>query len=139
MTKLKFTPIIALAVLMIAATLTTLAQGKPGSRRYDPATEITVKGSVENVTELTGRRGWKGTHLILKTDAETLAVHVGPSAFLSQNQFSVAKGDQVEVTGSKVTRATGTVLIAREIKKDGKTLVLRDASGVPQWARGAAR
>ena len=30
-------------------------------------------------------------------------------------------------------------IIAREVKKGGETLVLRDAQGIPQWSRGRRR
>jgi len=79
-----------------------------------------VKGLVEDVTQQSGRRGWSGIHLSLKTETETLDVHVGPSWFISQNQFSFAKGGQIEITGSKVNLGAGAALLAREIKKEGR-------------------
>jgi hypothetical protein len=126
-----------LAVLaVLAVSMTAMAQGPGARRRYDPKTEVTVKGTVENVQQYTGRRGWNGVHLTLKTDSSTLNVHVGPSAYISQQHFSFAKSDTIEVVGSKTTLAGTEALLAREITKDGKTLVLRDAQGIPQWARG---
>jgi hypothetical protein len=47
-----------------------------------------------------------------------------------------AKGDQVEVIGSKVKGTDTEVVIAREVKKDGKVLTLRNAQGIPAWRRG---
>ena len=75
-----------------------------------------------------------GTHLLLKTDSGTLEVHVGPSGYITEKQFSFAKGDAIEVIGSKVMIQDKDALIAREIIKDGKTLVLRNAQGIPQWS-----
>ena len=119
------------------------AQGRPGSGRgvprYDPSTEVTVKGTVEEVSQKTGPMGWGGTHLTLKTDSETLDVHLGPSSFLSKNQFEFAKGDQVEITGSKIEYQGSAALLARELKKDGKTLTLRNAQGIPEWAGSRRR
>ena len=112
-----------------------LAQ-RPAMRIYNPDTETTVKGKVEQVKQITGRRGWNGTHLVLKTDAETMDVHVGPSSYLVKQGFSFAEGDQVEVVGSRVKMGESEAVIAREINKDGKRLVLRDAQGVPAWAGG---
>jgi len=80
--------------------------------------------------------GWMGTHLMLKTASETMEVHVGPSAYIAQQHFAFAKGDAVELVGSKVTIGNKPALIAREIKKDGKTLVLRNPQGIPLWSRG---
>jgi hypothetical protein len=77
--------------------------------------------------------------LIVKTDKETLEVHLGPTAFLEKEKFTFAKGDQIEVTGSKVKIEGADALIAREVKKGGKTLTLRDAQGVPAWSGGRRR
>jgi hypothetical protein len=126
--------ILILVFLTVAAVL---AQGpRKGTRNYDPSKEITVKGTVEDVQQLQGRHGWNGTHLVLKTDAENLEVHAGPSSYLAEKQFSFTKGDEIEVVGSKVKLGTKDVLIAREITKDGNKLVLRNAQGIPMWPRG---
>ena len=122
--------------LAFAATA-ALAQGRGagmGMPNYDPKTEVTVKGTIEEVQEQQGRHGWMGTHLLLKTDSGTVDVHAGPSGYITENHFSFAKGDAVEVIGSKVTIQDKDALLAREIVKDGKTLVLRNAQGIPQWS-----
>jgi hypothetical protein len=106
-----------------------------GARNYNPATEVTVKGAVEEVTQTTGRRGWAGIHLTLKADEGAYDVHVGPASYISAQQFAFAKGDSVEVIGSKTNVGGTEVLIARQITKDGKTLTLRDERGFPKWSR----
>jgi hypothetical protein len=106
-----------------------------GARNYNPATEVTVKGAVEEVTQTTGRRGWAGIHLMLKADEGAYDVHVGPASYISAQQFAFAKGDSVEVIGSKTNVGGTEVLIARQITKDGKTLTLRDERGFPKWSR----
>ncbi len=95
-----------------------------------------MKGSVEEVQQLKGPRGWAGSHLSLKTDTGTIDVHAGPSWFLTQNKIAFAKGDQIQVTGSKVKFGASDALIAREIMKDGKTITLRNAQGIPAWSQG---
>ncbi len=106
---------------------------------YDSATEVTVQGTVEAVNQLTGRRGAAGTHLELKTEKETLDVHAGPSWFLTKNGITFAKGDQIEVTGSKVKFGTADTLLAREIAMGDKKVVLRNERGFPLWSRGPRR
>ena len=123
-----------IAVILFISVPLTFAQR--GARNYDPGTETTVKGTVEQVKQVTGRHGWNGTHLVLKAEGETLDVHVGPSSYVASQGFSFAQGDEVEVLGSKGKLGGSGALIAREIKKGDKTLVLRDAQGVPQWAGG---
>ncbi len=128
---------IATSILLGISAL--LAQG-PGPGRgtpsYDPTTEITAKGSVEEVQTVQRKGGWGGIHLALKTDAGNLDVHLGPSSFISKKQFSFNKGDQIEVLGSKVKMGEKDVLIAREVTKEGKTLVLRNSQGIPEWSGG---
>lgn len=130
---------LAIVCAMGMSLLSSAQTSKPsGSRapRYDAATEITVKGSVEAVKQWTGTQGWNGTHLRLKTDKETLDVHVGPSWFLAKNDISFANGDQIEVTGSKVKFGNADALLAREITKGTTKLVLRNEKGFPLWSRG---
>jgi hypothetical protein len=107
-----------------------------GMRNYNPATEVTVRGTVEEVRQVTRGQGWSGTHLTLQTDAGKLDVHLGPSKFLEAKKFTISKGDQVEVIGSKVQYQGHDVLIAREITKGDHRLTLRNAQGIPAWSGG---
>jgi hypothetical protein len=130
---------VTLAVFASTATL-ALAQG-PGraGRMYDPNTETTVKGTVEKVEQIAGRRGWPGTHVTLRTEDRTYDVHVGPSDYISKNGFAFATGDQIEVSGSKANIGGADTIISREIKKNGKVLILRDSQGIPMWSGGRRR
>jgi hypothetical protein len=81
-----------------------------------------------------GRMGMmQGTHLMLKTDKETIEVHLGPSAFLKEKQVEVAKGDSVEVVGSRIKMGGSDALVARAIRKGATSWTLRDANGRPLW------
>ena len=128
---------ISVGALLVA--LPALAQG-PGrqdrARHCNLATEVRETGTVEDVQQVGGYRDWSGTHILLKTDKEDLDMHLGPTAFVTQSGFTFAKGDRIEVLGSRVRVGATDALLAREVQKDGKTLVLRDASGIPKWSRG---
>ncbi|HEY5176766.1 MAG TPA: hypothetical protein VII95_14490 [Terriglobales bacterium] len=129
--------IVAVTVVLAFAATAALAQGRGpgmGMPNYDPKTEVTVKGTIEDIQQQQGRHGWMGTHLVMKTDSGTLDVHVGPSGYITENHFSFAKGDAIEVIGSKVIIQDKDALLARQIIKDGKTLVLRNAQGIPEWS-----
>ena len=119
-----------------------------GIANYDPSSVTTVRGAVLEVQEGAMQSGQKGemkgmghmgTHLVVKTDKESLTVLVGPSSFLQEKNFSFAKGDQIEVTGSKVKYGDSDAIIAREIKKGDKVLMLRNEKGVPEWSMGRQR
>ncbi len=135
---MKHRYVVSLMILSLIGVMPLLwAQGRMGGGRrlYDVKSEVKVAGSVEEVQQFTGRRGWSGTHLVLRTDSGTLDVHVGPTAYIEKQQFSFAKGDSIEVLGSQIKLSGKDTLLAREITKDGKKLTLRDQNGFPLWSR----
>ena len=121
-------------LITAVATLAALALAQQ-TRAYDPTTETTVTGTVEDVMQVAHGGRSTGTHLKLKTNAEVIEVQLGPTLYLESQKFAVAKGDTITVTGSKVKDS----IVAREVKKGDTTLTLRDSQGVPKWSRGAAR
>ena len=126
---------LAAGALLLSAVLAS-AQGPHAAknmRMYDPATETTLKGTVDAVNQQ-ARGQMMGTHITIKTADETREVMLGPAAFITGKGFAFAKGDAVEVTGSKITMGAIEFVIAREVVKGGKTLTLRDKTGTPQWA-----
>ncbi len=131
---------IAFIVLFIFALTTfSLGQGRQAqSRQYNPATEITVSGVVQDVFYPSGKNGWNGIHFNLQTESGTIEVHAGPQWFLTEQGFSLEQGSHLSVTGSKQVIAGQDVLIARELKNGDRTMTLRDANGIPRWSRGRA-
>jgi hypothetical protein len=126
-------------VLVVCLVSSALAQwGGRARRYYDPSTETTVKGTVEKVLEVPGKQGWNGIHLTLRVDNQTYDVHVGPSDYVSKNGFTFSDGDQIQVTGSKIKVGGTDTIIAREIKRGDKAIVLRNSQGIPMWS-GARR
>jgi hypothetical protein len=152
MTRLIRCCIVGLSLMLIGRIdgwAQTSQPTRPGMRQmmpmYDTKTETTIKGTVETVEQgvpqgrMGGRgtgRGMGGTHIVLKTDKESIPVRLGPSAFLEEQKLEIAKGDELEVIGSRVTIGSENVVLAREITRGGKTVKLRDASGRPLWRMG---
>jgi hypothetical protein len=139
-----------LTALLVAALVGTAGYGfaqtprgrGQGPRNYDVGTEVTLQrtvAQVETVDQGGGRglRGLGGTHLMVKVADETLDVHLGPTAYLRERNLSVAAGDTVEITGSKVTIDGEAALLARVVRKGSDSWELRDAQGRPLWAGGA--
>ena len=137
---------IAAAVLAFApgvsAAPADVASGPPrgtASRVFDPATVTTVSGDVVAIHNFDARRG-RGVHVDLKTaDGTVLDVHLGPSSFLARRHLKVARGDALEVTGSRVEFVRKPALIAQSVKKGDVTVTLRDTGGIPAWSGGARR
>jgi hypothetical protein len=124
----------ALAAGMVSFAL---AQPGPAARKYDPKTEVTVAGTVQEVKTYPSKgSGAAGEHLHLKTPDGVVDVPLGPSDFLKAKGFDVAAGDAIEVTGSKLKVNGADAIIARQVKKGEKTWTLRSASGVPEWSHG---
>jgi hypothetical protein len=137
-TFLRTTCGVALAALVSLPTLAQKGIGESkGSPRYDPKTESTVKGVVEEIREYPSRSGWRtGQHVMLKTDSGSLDVHLGPTDYWKQNGFELVKGDLIEVTGSKSKVDDAEAMLAREVKRGEKSVTLRNAQGVPAWSQG---
>lgn len=122
-------------VIVLLVTATALWGQKSASLgpKYNLASETTIKGTVEDLKVVPG--AMEGIHLLLKNDAETILVHVAPEKFLKEMDSQFAKGDQLEVIGSKIKAEDGTdELLARQIVKSGNQLLLRDKKGTPIWA-----
>jgi hypothetical protein len=109
--------------------------GSQYQRMYNPATVETLSGTVESVDKINPMKGMhSGIHVMLKTDKETLSVHLGPEWFVERQDMKIEKGDKIEVKGSRVTFADKPAIIAADVKKGDSTLILRDSNGIPAWA-----
>ncbi len=131
---------LALLAALLAVPALSLAQGGPppgrgpgGMRMFDPATVVTVTGTVTGETRVDRGMGHSGVHLSLKTADGEIPVHLGPDFWVDRQAVKIVKGDEVTVKGSKVTLDGKPALIAQTVTKGGATLVLRDAKGVPAW------
>ena len=139
MSVMYFARVSAMALVAVVLAGAPLgAQGKGagmGMPRYDKATERTVTGTVEAVNPHQGRGGGTGLHLSVKTDAGILEVHVGPTAWLTQQHYAFAEHDALELIGSSVKVDGKDAFLARQIRKGDVTMTLRDANGLPRWSR----
>lgn len=130
---------IAFIPLLLAAASYSFGQASQGTpHQYNPATEVTVTGTVEEVLHPKAPNGMVGTHVNLKTAFGLLDVHLGPETFISKQGFTIEKGDSLTVTGSKQMIGGKDALIAKEVKKGDKILILRDTNGYPKWSKRGA-
>ncbi|PYY10846.1 MAG: hypothetical protein DMG69_05510 [Acidobacteria bacterium] len=101
--------------------------------RYDLKTEAKMKGIVEELKLPAKEREKEAAHLLLKNGTDTLDVYLCPKAFLDDLGVSFKKGDEINLTGSKVKQGAADLILAREVVKGSDTLVLRDDKGIPVW------
>lgn len=137
--------VFVLAALMAVPALAGPWRGWRGSsgwgaggsyqRLYNPATVETVAGRVVSIDKITPMKGMSyGIHVMLKTDKETIPVHLGPGWYVERLDSKLEKGDAVEVKGSRITYNGKPAVIAAEVTKGEATLKLRDDNGYPAWA-----
>ena len=122
----KWTPVcLRLLVLLALGTLWAQSGKNP---KYDPAKEITVKGTVEQVRQIPEGNI---TELVIKTANNNVQVYLAPAEFLKEIECWIKQGDQVEVVGAKA--ADSDEVLAREVSFGNNTMTLRDPKGVPIW------
>ncbi len=109
-------------------------RGNPCCRMYNLETAEKISGKVVSVDEIVrGKEGFYGIHLTVKSDEETVTVHLGPGWYIENQDTKIEAKDKVEITGSKISYEGKPAFIAYEVKKGDDTLVLRDANGFPAW------
>jgi hypothetical protein len=109
--------------------------GTSYARMYSPQSIETVTGEVLSVERITPVKGMSyGIHIMVKTDRETISIHLGPAWYIENQDVKIAPGDRVEVKGSRITFEGKPALIAAEVKNGDQVLTLRDADGFPLWS-----
>jgi len=114
--------------------------GAPYSRMFNPQAIETIRGQVITVDRIKLMKGMNyGIHLVVKTEAETISVHLGPGWFIENQEVKIEPKDMVEVRGSRTTYEGKSALIAAEVKRGDEVLTLRDQEGFPAWSGWRSR
>ena len=129
--------LVAPLLLGLTASSGQTAQAEP-EPRYDSATTVDMMMVVADLREVPRGSALPGTHLIVrpesaKENSETIDVYLGPANYLKDFEVTFAKGDRVQVVGSKVKYGGAAVILARQVRRDSTTLYLRDEHGIPYW------
>jgi hypothetical protein len=109
--------------------------GSPYNRMYDLRTVETISGEVVSVDTMTFMRGMNyGVHLMVKTEKESVPVHLGPGWYILNQEMTIEPNDRVEIKGSRITFQGKPAIIAAEVKKGEEVLKLREEIGFPVWS-----
>jgi hypothetical protein len=109
--------------------------GSNYNRMYDPKTVETISGEVVSVDIMTPAKGMSyGVHLMLRTDKDTVSIHLGPAWYIENQDITIAPKNRVEVKGSRITFEGKPAIIAAEVKKGDEVLKIRDENGFPFWS-----
>jgi hypothetical protein len=138
MTMRIATSVLFLCGAPLLLALAASSNQKDAEPKYDAATNIDVMVVVTDVKEVAVGSPLNGMHLIVrpessKSNAETTDVYLGPDDYLKDFGCHFAKGDRIQVKGSKVKFNGGPAVLAREVRLESTTVYLRDEHGVPYW------
>jgi hypothetical protein len=125
---------LALAALAAAGLAATMS-AQSALPKYDLATETKMKGTIQEL-KLPEKGAKEAARLTLKSGDTTFEVYLCPKSFLDDMGSNLVKGDEVNLTGSKVKQDGADLILAREVSKGSDTLVLRDDKGKPVWDWG---
>ena len=90
---------ITLLAMLVVAPALSLAQGGPppgkgpgAMRMFDPATVVTVTGTVVGESRIDRGMGHSGVHLSVKTAEGEIPVHLGPDFWVDKQTVKLAQG-----------------------------------------------
>lgn len=122
-----------LTLLVLAVDPRTTTEQDPA---YDTNTVIEVTATVAEVRTVPAGKLLSGIHLIISADKVTMDVYLGPFEFVKEfDELPLVEGNRFQIVGSRVKTNAGMVLLAREVRKGGTTLYLRNNRGEPYWKR----
>jgi len=102
---------------------------------YEVNTVETISGEVTNIDKVFSDKNMSyGVQMNLYSSNGQILVNLGPSWFVENQNINIASGDYVNVTGSRININGDQVIIAKEVMKEDKVLMLRDDNGYPFWA-----
>lgn len=117
-----------------ALTTSAFSQAPP---KYDPSTETTLKGTVEELKMVPPTGPKPIAYLVTKTgpdkEKDSVQVFLCPKSFLDELGIAFKADESVQIIGSKVKRDGADLILAREIVKGGETLTFRFQDGKPAW------
>jgi hypothetical protein len=109
--------------------------GSSYDRQYNPESVETIAGEVLSIERITPMNGMSyGIHAIVRTEKESISVHLGPGWYIDNLDTDIVPGDNIRVKGSRIVLDGKPVIIAAEVIKGEDVLRLRDADGVPVWS-----
>ena len=126
---------IAKSLVNVAAILSLAVPAlSQAAAKYDPATETTFKGIVEELKIVPPTGGKPIAYLVLK-DSTDPAIFLCPKKFLDDVGVVFKADDPIQITASKIKQNGSDLTLAREVTKmnGGETLTLRFKDGRPAW------
>lgn len=109
------------------------SQGSVSPSYASPASKV-INGKVSEIIYLPGATAESAmVEVRVVAVAGATLVQLAPVGLLKQSQLTLREGDVVSITGFDVNGMDGDLLVATEIHKGDKRLILRDSHGRPTW------
>lgn len=106
----------------------------PYSKMFDSRAVETIRGEVLAIEKIIPLKGMScGVQLVVRTETDTIAVHLGPEWFMENQDMQIERQDIIEVKGSRITFNGQAIIIAAEILRRTEILRLRNNIGLPAW------
>jgi len=94
----------------------------------------TAEGKITEVVYLSGATPDSGmVEVRLQSAGQNQLIRLAPVGFLKQSGLTLREGDTVTVKGFPIAGMEGDLLVATELHKGEKALILRDMRGRPAW------
>jgi hypothetical protein len=116
------------------ALLSAVALGQTSAPpKYDVSTETKMKGIVQELKYLPPSGAKPQARLLMKSGTDDIEIYLCPKSFLDDMGVTFKKGDEIQVTGSKIKLDGAELTLAREVSKGEDKLILRFDNGKPVW------
>jgi len=135
-TFILFTSLIISFLFNCAYSQSVQSPGIDYKSIYDLKTVEVTGGIVTSVDKIYSDKNNTnyGVHIMLYSENSRIPVHLGPAWYMENQDVQITSGDYLTVIGSRVTLNCNQVIIAKEVMKEDKILMLRDSNGYPLWA-----
>lgn len=122
-------------------TIQSINRDARGPGLDQPGIQVTLKVDKDEVQQ---GQGTEGTASEQRLEGQTVLVNLGPAEFLKNKGIELKQGGKLKVTGLVAMRGQPdqpnqqegqTVIVAREVRMDGKSVILRSNQGRPAWSQ----
>jgi hypothetical protein len=104
-----------------------------GKNYYDPSNVVVVSGRVTEVKRSAAEKSQRVyVHLYVQAPQGRFSLFLGPAAYVDGQPVKIIAGDQVEVTGFRMSK---TRIYPIQIRKGNQVLRLRDVDGHRLWLK----